>query len=354
METPGWNPFFKYVVRESFSRADAIASGAGAIALLIVAHLIGVAGTKMLAADEFVRSIEIALVGFAAIWLVIMLGRACWWPFHWRLEPHGGLISFLRVSLGNFMWPVILTVAGVLAFILLSGAGLVLLSLQVLNGTAPPKTAETPNTVGNPDFALFVPHGRYRFTWPAANMLNFYLRLDTQRNPSISNNPAFILRNRTNTVAYRVTATWKSETMMDLKSITQSSPKLSKADFNISDTSILILPSPRLPKTYLNFQYYLDDSPKQLISVIAKEEEVYLPIQLWPSVAIYLVDKTPDIIGETSPPFIARVTLDWETSEGKRQRAYRVRITATSAKASSTELPLIDAFLNFSLEEISQ
>jgi hypothetical protein len=348
----GWdNPVFKYVVRDSFNRADTATSTTGAVFLAIVAHIIGVGGSKVLSADDFTRSIQIALAGFIAIWTAIMLCRAFWWPFHWRLAPHGGLLSFLRARPGIFMWPVVLITSGILGFILLSGAGIIWLSLQALSET-PKEKASEPNTVGNPDFSLFVPQGRYRFTWPSSNLMAFYLRLDSERNPSISNNPAFILRNRTNTVAYRVSATWKSETSMNVGDVVKNSPRLSKSQFIINDTSIVIMGSTDLP--FGNFQYFLDDAPRQVIPVLAKEEEVYLPVTLWTLVAIYLVDKIPDNIGETSAPFIALVRLDWETSEGHRERTYRVRITATNAKASTSSLPIVDAFLNFSLEEITQ
>jgi hypothetical protein len=352
MAATDWGPFFKYVVCDSLNRADTIASAVGGVVLLFLSHLVGVEGSKVLSGDEFTRSLQIVLAGFAVIWVVIVLCRACWWPFHWRLERHGGLVSFLQARLGTFMWPVVLIVTGFIAFVLLSGIGVIWLSLQVLNGTSTAEEPTTLNTVGNPDFALFVPQDRYRFTWPASNLMGFYLRRDSERNPAISNSPAFILRNRTNTVAYGVMATWKSETSMDLEEAVKSSSKLSRAKFIINDTNIVIMPGPGMP--FANFQYYLDETPTQVIAVIAKEEELYLPLQLWPLAAIYLVDKIPDKIGETSPPFIALVTLDWETSDGKRRRAYRVRITATNAKAATSDTPIVDAFLNFSLEEITQ
>jgi hypothetical protein len=44
--------------------------------------------------------------------------------------------------------------------------------------------------------------------------------------------------------------------------------------------------------------------------------------------------------------------LNWETAEGKKRRDYRMRITATNAKATDGEMPVAEAFLNFSLEEI--
>jgi hypothetical protein len=353
MAIRGWdNPVFKYVVRDSFNRANTATSTAGAVILAVVAHIIGVEGSKMLSADQFTRSVQIALAGFISIWMAIMVCRACWWSFHWRLVPHGGLLSFLRVRLGTFMWPVILTTAGFLAFVLLSGAGIIWLSLQVLNGASIATSSETPNTIGNPDFSLLVPKERYRFTWPSSTGMSFYVRLDTQRNPVIWNLPTFALRNRTNTVAYRVSATWKSETAMNINEAVNASPKLSRAEFTITDTSISIISKRDMPLP--NFMYYLDDAPKQVIDVVAKEQEIFLPLQLWPTIAIYLVDRILDAIGETSPPFIARTTLEWETSEGKRQRSYRVRITATNAKASNSDLPIVDAYLNFGLEEIEQ
>jgi hypothetical protein len=354
MPTPVWDhPFFKYVVRESFNRADTVASTAGTVILLIVAHFV-VGGGNMLPADDFTRSIQIALAGFISIWLAIMIFRAFWWPFHWRLEPHGGLLSFLRSKLGTFMWPTILIVSGFAGFIALSGSGMIWLSLQVLRGASAEKTVASPNTVGNPDFSLSVPVERYRFTWPAAHSMQFYVRLDTERNPQIWNSPAFVLRNSTNTIAYRVAATWKSETSINLQDVVQASPKLSKATFRISDVEMDIIWTDKMPRILANFIYYLADAPKQVISVVAKEEEVYLPQQLWPIVAVYLIDKMPDEIGQTSPPFIARVTLEWETSEGKRRKPYRVRITATNAKSSNSDDPIVDAFLNFTLEEIPQ
>jgi hypothetical protein len=100
------------------------------------------------------------------------------------------------------------------------------------------------------------------------------------------------------------------------------------------------------------FMYYLDDSPKQTVSVIAKEAEVYFPTQLWAAAALYFIDKMPPKVGDSTAPFIAHVSLNWETSEGKKRRDYRVRVTATNSKVSEAEMPVVDAFLNFSLEEI--
>ena len=44
------------------------------------------------------------------------------------------------------MWPVVLTISGFLAFVLLSGIGLIWLSLQVFNGAWIIKSPDTPKS----------------------------------------------------------------------------------------------------------------------------------------------------------------------------------------------------------------
>lgn len=220
-----------------------------------------------------------------------------------------------------------------------------------MNGTAPLRglSPETPNTVGNPDFTLQVPEGRYKFKWDPMKRTRLELRLDTEKNPDFNNNPAFILRNKTNTVAYNVFVTWKSEIAASVAELT-SSAKLSKFSFVVTETKLII--NPPAGSISNGFQYYLSDSPQQNVPVVAKEADVYFPQDLWAIAALYFINKMPSKIGETTEPFIARVTLSWETAEGKKRRDYRLRITATNAKTTDDEMPVVEAFLNFSLEEI--
>lgn len=255
------------------------------------------------------------------------------------------------------MWPMISIAIGIFLFALFCGGGLVWLMLQMRSSQSSFAAADSltangsPNTVGNPDFILQGPEGRYRFKWDPMDKTQFEVRLDTERNPDFFNNPAFVVRNKTNTVAYNVTATWKSEVGANVAALTKA-PRLAKYNFEVSETKLLIWP-PQGSKSG-GYQYYLSDSPKQTLQVIAKEAEIYLPPDMWAVAALYFIDKMPAKIGETTEPFIVRVTLNWETSEGKRSRAYRVRITATNSKVSDSDVPVADAFLNFSLDEIPQ
>jgi hypothetical protein len=295
---------------------------------------------------------SIIIGGVAGVVFVFLL-RLCWWPYYWRLEPHGGLATFLHTRLGTAMWPAVLTISGFLAFVLLCGVGVIWLSLQVLSGTSTPRISGTPNTIGSPDFVLLPPEGRYKFKWDPVTNPRIDIRLDTNRNPDFNNNPAFIVRNKTNTVAYNIAAIWKSETATSLEELIKL-PSFSKFKFNMDSTGTKFTLFAPEGSFAIPFSYYLEDSPTQIVPVIAKEAEVYFPLQLLPVTALYLITKMPPKLGDTSDPFILRVSLNWETSDGKRQQDYRLRLSATNAKATDTDMPIAEGFLNFNLEEIKR
>ena len=253
------------------------------------------------------------------------------------------------------MWPVILTTAGLLAFVLLSGVGVIWLALQVLSGVSTPTLSSAPNTVGNPDFVLLPPEGRYKFKWDPVQNPRIDVRLDTNRNPDVTNNAAFILRNKTNTVAYNISVIWKSETATSLEDLIKS-PKLSKFRFDTDSTGTKFTLFALEGSFVGPFLYYLEDSPTQIVPVIniAKEAEIYFPLQFLPVTALYLITKMPSKLGETSDPFVLRVSLNWEAADGKKRRDYRVRVSATNAKATNADTPVAEGFLNFSLEEIER
>jgi hypothetical protein len=321
----------------------------------LVAVLLSVIGVPMTFSEwlpnALLRSGFEILVCVVGAYLPIFIFWLAVYPVHLKFEQQGGIKAIFRQRLGAQMGPFLLMGAGFFAFALLTGAGLAWLAIQVLNGTALKITraAETPNTVGNPDFSLQVPDGRYKFRWDPMTQTRLDIRLDTQRNPDFTDNPAFILRNKTNTVAYNVSATWKSEIAANVADLIKS-PRLFKFNFDVTETRLIIIAP--AGSTSANFAYYLDASPLQVIPVIAKEAEVYFPQQLWAIAALYFIDKMPSKVGESTEPFIARITVNWETADGKKRLDYRARITATNSKVTDSEMPVADAFLNFSLEEI--
>jgi hypothetical protein len=125
----------------------------------------------------------------------------------------------------------------IFAFVLFTSVGSAWLTVRVMNGKR--ITVENANAAGSPDFLLQPPQGRYRFKWDPTKQVRFDIKLDTERNPDITNNPAFILHNKTNTIGYNIAAVWKSETS-GVEDLIKMSPKFADIKFDLRDTQILI------------------------------------------------------------------------------------------------------------------
>jgi len=84
--------------------------------------------------NDLLHEALILLICVLAAYVLVFLGSLCWAPIHFALKPRGGLRAILRSNLGNDMWPVILMVSGLVAFVLLFGVGSVWLTIQTLKG----------------------------------------------------------------------------------------------------------------------------------------------------------------------------------------------------------------------------
>jgi hypothetical protein len=99
--------------------------------------------------------------------------------------------------------------------------------------------------------------------------------------------------------------------------------------------------------------YYLAPTATQSFALLAKEAEIYLPIQLWPLAGLYFVNEMPDKVGATTPPYLFFVSVTWKVPEGNNKLDYRVKMTATNSKRTNVATPYIVSRLNFSVEKIN-
>ena len=98
----------------------------GVIAWAIVVVVFRFPVVDLLPHNELLKgAIEIVICVVAA-YIILFLGVLCWAPFHFRLKPRGGLKAVLQNKLGSQMWPTILMFFGLVAFIGLFGAGVIL------------------------------------------------------------------------------------------------------------------------------------------------------------------------------------------------------------------------------------
>ncbi len=81
-----------------------------------------------------------AITGVAFIFIV----RLCWAPIHFVLKSRGGLPRAIMTVLSTQMLPILLMVSGVLAFVVLFGAGAVWFAVQLTNRPQVVTTIGTP------------------------------------------------------------------------------------------------------------------------------------------------------------------------------------------------------------------
>lgn len=102
----------------------------------VVAWLIFfVAGWPMTVPDvlpknPFVEQAVVLFICVLAAQLLAFIARLCYAPLYYRLERQGGLSRSLRARLGTKMWPIILMFSGLFSFVVLFGAGAIVLAMR--------------------------------------------------------------------------------------------------------------------------------------------------------------------------------------------------------------------------------
>jgi len=258
--------------------------------------------------------------------MILSLGHGCFR----RLREHQHLDPLLAATM----------VGLVLAFV----------SLGLFLFKGPPPTKATTVTTRQPDFVLSAPSERYDFTWEPSHDMRLAIRKNGETNTDFTQNPAFILKKLNSVIAYDVTVTWKSE-ISGVANLVKASPRLAKQKFDLTDEKLVLYAASGVPVA--NFIYYLAPTPTQNIAIVAKDAEAYLPIQIWPLAALYLIDKMPDKVAETTEPFVFHVTVAWKVPEEGAKLEFRVRMTATNTKPSGVTSPEVAAVLNFSVEKLN-
>ena len=349
MPIPVWdNPAFKFIVRDSRTRADTVGSAAGGILLAIVTNLVGIGGGQMLPANEFIRAVVIAVAGFGAIWAVIFLARAFFWPFHKNRE-----------KLGRFMWPVVLMAAGFFSFVLLSGGGLVWLVVQaargplmatieggqIANNDAPIKA-----TPAQPELSILPPKDRYTFQWDPTGRMDFNVQREgypLPPGPGNTANPAFILHNSSRTAAAEVVIKWDAE-ISNIKELAKVG-HLSKYDIRFPDEfTMLLFGAPPVP----NFQYNPNRHAEYKFQFVARDAELFLPIGIYPILGLFIAANMPNELGAKTEPFPISIEVSWNFPDGGQPQRFAVKIRGVNTKpAGITSPPEVNGYLDFEISK---
>jgi hypothetical protein len=167
------------------------------------------------------------------------------------------------------------------------------------------------------------------------------------RPPNIAYFPTFILRNDSENIAYDVSVRWKSE-ISGVPELVKNSKRLADRTIQITDSQIDIVAP--LGAAVPNWTYPLQLPLEQRISLLAKEAEIYMPVSLYPLMALYFVDKLPSETGAKAGPYIFTVSIEWAKPSAGKPQSYRVKAFLTNT--ASNQDSKISGVFNFEIERL--
>lgn len=205
-------------------------------------------------------------------------------------------------------------------------------------------------TITQPDFSLLSPTERYDITLDRTKPSRIVIRKESENNPAILvNNIGFVLKNKTNTVAYEVKLTWKTE-ITGVDELIKNSNKLTSYKIDISGSRITFISSP--DDVVANFGFDVTQKAEHKLAVIANEADAYVPLQFYAPIAFYLIDKMPEQIGGKSDPFIMTLSVNWGIPPGGAIQNFRIKVFAVNSKPAGVTTPELAGYLTYEIEKL--
>jgi hypothetical protein len=212
------------------------------------------------------------------------------------------------------------------------------------------------NKLQQPEIALLAPKDRYEFRWDTSQGMMIQINIEGQLKIDTGRMPSLIVRNSSPTPAQDATIVWKPE-VFGVKELVKSSDRFRDHNIVFSDDRVVLhqrREGSTEPATVPSFLYYTKVPENGYFPIIAKSIDAYLPSSLFPDMALYLIAKMPEKVGDRSEPYVFSVSISWNVPDGGKQQDYRVKVTATNSRPSGiVGGPEIVGFLNFDVERVN-
>jgi hypothetical protein len=140
---------------------------------------------------------------------------------------------------------------------------------------------------------------------------------------------------------------WKSE-ISGVPELVKNSKRLADRTIQITNSQIDIVAPPGAAVP--NWTYPLQLPLEQRISLLAEEAEIYMPVSLYPLMALYFVDKLPSETGAKAGPYIFTVSIEWAKPSAGKPQSYRVKAFLTNT--ASDQDSKISGVFNFEIERL--
>lgn len=195
-----------------------------------------------------------------------------------------------------------------------------------------------------PNFDVIKPEQKSILTWnpPIDNSLNVKGENDNLP-PGNWRVPTFTVKNGTPINAQDVTVKW-SATKYDPSSLIANKPIFQNRQVTVANNQVTLSAAGGVP-----FQHPFEFTASINKPFITRSGEIFIPLDVWNTGALFFVSTLSDQIGGRSEPYYFDLEITWNIPDNARPARYRVKAIATNiAQPSAT--PIFKASIDFSVE----
>ncbi|HEX5845711.1 MAG TPA: hypothetical protein VFY53_05390 [Rhodoplanes sp.] len=199
-------------------------------------------------------------------------------------------------------------------------------------------------TILQPQFEVIKPEQKSILTWnpPTDNSMNIRGENDNLQ-PGGWRVPIFSITNKTPVNAQNVTVKW-SAAKYDPSTLTANKSIFQGRQLAIANESITLSAPGSIP-----FQHPFKFSVSVDKPFITRSAEIFIPLDVWNTAALFFLATLPTQIGERSEPYYFDLEISWNIPDNAKPAQYRIRAVATNIKPLASG-PEFRASIEFSVE----
>lgn len=196
-------------------------------------------------------------------------------------------------------------------------------------------------TILQPQFEVFAPADKSILTWnpPADSLLNIKGEHDNLP-PGGWRSPILTVKNSAPINAQDVTVTW-SATRYDPTTLSNNAAIFQGRQIAVTNDLITLFEAGGMPaQNPFRFSAALDKP------FITKSAEIFIPLDVWNTAALYFLVNLTGPAGTRSEPYFFDLQISWNIPDNAKPLKYRVKAVATKLAA-----PVFQASVEFSVEK---
>jgi hypothetical protein len=199
-------------------------------------------------------------------------------------------------------------------------------------------------TILQPQLEITIPEQKSILTWDPSvnNLLNVKAENDSIP-PGSWRAPIFTIKNTAPIYAQDVKVKWSAE-KYDFAALIENKDIFKGRKFTLVNDEIIISAPGEVPAhNSFNFSAVIEKP------FITKSLEIFIPLPVWNTAALFFLATMPANFGQRSDPYYFDLEISWNIPENTKSSRHRIKAVATNIKATGTT-PTFQASVVFSVE----